>query len=149
MSFGATLALPGCEDAARPLRPSPMMSVTAAEPAPLVPRLIAPQTTDPDIDWVPTFEPQFNHHYVWLDASRPSNGKLFVFLPGSHTQLSPRPRGNQLVQQEAARLGYHVIGLVYPTNIGVGEVCTGSADPDCRGNVRLEIRAAIAPPSWT
>lgn len=114
-----------------------MMSVAAAEPAPLVPRLIAPQTTDPDIDWVPTIEPQFNHHYVWLDASRPSSGKLFVFLPGIGTQ-SPRPRSYQLVQQEAARLGYHVIGLMYPTNVGPGG-CSGGPDPECFENVRMEI----------
>lgn len=50
-------ALLGCQDAARPLIPNPAMTV-AIEPAPLVPRIIAPQTTDPAIDWVPTFNPQ-------------------------------------------------------------------------------------------
>jgi hypothetical protein len=40
------------------------------------------------------------------------------------------------VQQEAARLGYHVIGLMYQNSFGMS--CAGSADPDCLGNARLE-----------
>jgi len=36
----------------------------------LAPRIIAPQTTDPAIDWVPAVNPQFNYHYVWLDRPR-------------------------------------------------------------------------------
>jgi hypothetical protein len=31
LALAAAAALPGCEDAARPLRPSPMMSVAATE----------------------------------------------------------------------------------------------------------------------
>jgi hypothetical protein len=117
------------------------LAVAASEPAPLAPRTIAPQLTDPAIDWNPPVnpncsDPQCNHHHVWLDASRPSNGKLFVFMPGI-APPGPRPRSYQLVQQEAARLGYHVIGLTYQNNFGA--VCTGSPDPDCFGNVRLEI----------
>lgn len=132
-----TLALLGCQETRDPVSPRPTMSRVADEPAPLVPRHIAPQVTDPDIDWVPTINPHVNHHYVWLDASRPSNAKLFVFLAGSGPQ-SPRPRCCQLVQQEAARLGYHVIGLIYPTNIGTGG-CTGGTDPECFEHVRMEI----------
>lgn len=132
----ATLIVQGCQDPARPATPGPLMAV-ATQPAPLVPRLIAPQVTDPDIDWVPTFNPQFNHHFVWLDESRPANGKLFVFVAGAGPN-SPRPRCCQLVQQEAARLGYHVIGLIYPSNIGVGG-CFGGGDPECFEDVRMEI----------
>ena len=68
----AALALEGCQDAARPLSPTPTMSLTTAVPAPLQPRIIAPQATDPAIDWVPTVNPQFNHHYVWLDPAQES-----------------------------------------------------------------------------
>jgi hypothetical protein len=118
------------------------MSRAADETAPLAPRTIAPQLTDPAIDWTPPVDPncsdpQCNHHHVWLDASRPSNGKLFVFMPGNATP-GPRPRSYQLVQQEAARLGYHVIGLMYQNNRGAAG-CAGSADQDCIGNVLLEI----------
>ncbi|HEY3133337.1 MAG TPA: hypothetical protein VGJ47_01785, partial [Gemmatimonadaceae bacterium] len=129
------------QDPLRPLTPRPTMAVET-EAVPLVPRTIAPEETDPAIDWVPPTnpsctDPQCNLHYVWLDPSRPSNGKLFVFLPG-FTAQSPRPRGHQLVPQEAARLGYHVIALMYQNNVGPGG-CAGSPDPDCFENVRVEI----------
>src|ERR1041385_1113155 len=130
-----TLGLQGCRDAARPLSPTPTMSLASAEPAPLVPRIIAPQTTDPEINWIPTVNPQFNHHYVWLDPSQTPRPKLFVFLAGT----GGRPRGYQLVQQEAARQGYYAIGLMYQNNVAVVDACTGSPDPDCSGNMRLEI----------
>lgn len=136
LAAAAAMILQGCADALRPVTPSLTMEV-ATEPAPLVPRTIAPQVTDPDIDWIPTVNPQNNHHYVWLDASRPPNGKLFVFMPGVGPQ-SPRPCCCQLVPQEAARLGYHVIGLMYPTNVGVGR-CLGGGDQECFENVRMEI----------
>lgn len=119
----ATLALQGCVDALRPLAPRPGIAVTT-DALPLVPRTVAPQETDPNIDWVPPsnpncIAPECNDHHVWLDASRPSNAKLFVFLPGIAPQ-GPRPRAHQLVPQEAARLGYHVIGLMYQNTIGPG-----------------------------
>jgi hypothetical protein len=111
------------------------MMAVVTEPPPLVPRIIAPQLTDPDIDWVPTFNPQFNHHYVWLDASAESNHKLFVFMPGSGAS----PRAAQFIQQEAARLGYHVIGLMYQNNLAVVDFCTGSPDRGCSEDFRLEM----------
>lgn len=129
------LTVAACRDPARPVSPGAVMSVATAEPAPLVPRLIVPQATDPEITWVGTVNPQFNHHYVWFDPSLVSNPRLFVFMPGA----GGRPRGYQLVQREAARLGYHVIGLMYQNDIAVVERCTGSPDPDCSGNMRLEM----------
>lgn len=143
--FALVFAVQACAEGAAPTdaRATGMAArMLGVDPAPLVPRTIAPQETDPDMDWVPPVnpncsDPRCDHHHVWLDASRPSNGKLFVFLAGSNPQ-APRPRANQRVQQEAARLGYHVIGLVYPTNVGPGG-CFGGPDPDCFGNVRLEI----------
>ena len=134
LSIVAALALQGCQDAARPLSPAPMMSVATAEPAPLVPRIIAPQTTDPEIDWIPTVNPQFNQHYVWLDPSQKANPKLFVFLPGA----TGKPRGYQLLEQEAARLGYHVIGLMYHNEFSIAASCDPTGDLDCAGNMRFE-----------
>ncbi len=127
--------LGGCRDAVTPITTNPVYTLSSDASAPLVPRIIAPQVTDPDIDWVPAVNPQFNHHYVWLDPSLPSNDKLFVFMPGT----GARPRGYQLIPLEAARLGYHVIGLMYQNNVAVVDLCTGSPDPDCSGNVRMEI----------
>jgi hypothetical protein len=135
--IAVSIALPlgGCRDAVTPVTITPAFSVSADASAPLVPRIIAPQATDPGIDWVPAVNPQFNHHYVWLDPSRTPRSKLFVFLAGT----GGRPRGYQLVQQEAARQGYHVIGLMYQNNVAVVDACTGSPDPDCSGTMRLEI----------
>lgn len=127
--------LQGCRDALRPVGPHAAMTIASAT-EPLVPRVIAPQATDPDIDWIPSVNPLFNHH-AWLDLSRPSNGKLFVFLPGIGP-TPPRPGAYQLVQQEAARLGYHVIGLMYQNNVGPS-VCIGGSDSHCFENVRLEM----------
>jgi hypothetical protein len=63
------LGIQGCQDAARPLTPRPMMAVVTAEPAPLVPRIIPPEATDPAIDWIPPVnpnctEPQCDHHHA-------------------------------------------------------------------------------------
>lgn len=142
------LLLAGCQDAAGPalVGERPTMLRLAKEPLPLVSRTIVPQVTDPAIDWNPPVnpncsDPRCDHHHVWLDPSRASNGKLFVFMVG-FTPQGPRPRAHALVQQEAARLGYHVIGLMYQNNLGPGG-CTGGPDPDCFGNVRLEILDGI------
>ena len=98
--------------------------------APLVLHIVAPQTTDPAIDRA------LDSHYIWLDTTAQTNHKLLVFLPG--TGLTPAVY--QLVQQEAARLGYHVIGLMYPNTPGLAKVCPTDPDPaSCYENTRLEI----------
>lgn len=149
--FLAILALAACHEPNAPRHAAPppqaadagadddALDPVTADAAPLVPRIIAPQATDAAIDWVPATNPQFNHHFVWLDPARESNGKLLVFLPGT----GGRPRGYQRLEQEAARLGYHVIGLMYQNsfqnNLGVIEACRSTPDPDCTGNTRLEV----------
>jgi hypothetical protein len=110
------------------------LSVTIEE-VPLVPRLIVPQATDPEIDWVPAVRPQFNHHLVWLDASRNGNPKLLLYLPG----FEGKPRCCESFEQEAARLGYHVIALMYENEWNLVTICGGSTDPDCSGDMRMEI----------
>ena len=133
-----TLTLVGCQDATAPdnaprgLSARPMMSAAAAA---LVPRIIEPRVTDPEITYVPVTNPQLNHHYVWLDPAARENHKLLVFMPGANG----RPVQWQLVQQEAARLGYHVIGLMYQNDVAIDITCKGSPDRDCSGNLRLEI----------
>src|SRR5437773_299916 len=138
-------ALAGCRDAAAPhdavRAPSarPRTDVTEEALAPLMLHVISPQLTDADIDYVPAVNPQLNHHYVWLDTSARGYSKLLVFMPGANG----RPVGWKLVQQEAARLGYHVIGLMYQNNVQVDSICKGSSDVDCSGNLRLEILDGI------
>jgi hypothetical protein len=107
--------------------------------APLVWHVVAPQATDPAIDKA------LDDHYVWLDTTVRSNNKLFVFLPG--TGLTPALY--QLVQQEAARLGYHVIGLMYVNTPGLAKVCPNDPDPaTCYQNSRLEIIDGIDRSVW-
>jgi WD40 repeat protein len=109
---------------------SPALDRIVASVAPLVLHVVAPQTTDPAIDQA------LDDHYVWLDTTARSNQKLFVFLPGT----GQNPSIFQLVQREAARLGYHVIGLMYPTGGGLAKVCPTTPDPSaCYEDARLEI----------
>src|SRR5438309_7952738 len=109
---------------------SPAFQATATPAATLVLHIVAPQATDPAIDQ------GLDNHYVWLDTTARSNRKLFVFLPGT----GQNPSIFQLVQQEAARRGYHVIGLMYPTAGGLAKVCPTTPDPSaCYQNSRLEI----------
>jgi len=90
-AISITLALAGCQDAARPVSPNPtmpgtigpMMSQVADIAAPLVLHLVAPQTTDPAITWAPAVSPALANHYVWLDPSARGNPKLLVFMPGA------------------------------------------------------------------
>ncbi len=104
--------------------------LSEASSAPLVEHIVAPQATDPAIDQA------LDDHYAWLDTTARWNHKLFVFLPGGRQ----RPAMFQLVPQEAARLGYHVIGLMYPNSVQLGAVCLGVPDPNaCYENARLEI----------
>jgi hypothetical protein len=67
------------------------------------------------------------------------NGKLFLFFPGTYG----RPAGNQLLLDEAARAGYHVLGLEYVNTTdkpgsSVNELCLRDPDPDCAEKVRRE-----------
>src|SRR2546422_9237253 len=100
-------------------RLSPRFEAFVESSAPLVQHVVAPQATDPAIDNA------LDNHYVWLDTTAKSNHKLFVFLPGT----GQNPSIFQLVQQEAARLGYHVIGLMYPTGGGLAKACPTTPDP--------------------
>ena len=137
-----------CRDAERPVSPDPTalgatgltMSRVAEEPAPLVLHPVAPRETDPSIDRA------LADHYVWLDTTargnpnwRRGNPKLLLFLPGNNNQ----PAGWLRLEQEAARLGYHVIGLMYQNDVTVVQVCLGSPDPDCSGNIHLEVQDGI------
>jgi hypothetical protein len=97
---------------------------------------VAPQATDPAIDRA------LADHYVWLDTTGRGNPKLLVFMPGANNT----PSSWQRFEQEAARLGYHVIGLMYQNDVEVVNRCGGSfnpvghsLDPNCSGDIRLEV----------
>src|SRR3989441_5398880 len=135
------LTLAGCQDATAPpdatgpLNTKPMMSHTTGEQAPLVVRTIAPQLTDPAIDRA------LANHYVWLDTAARLNHKLFLFLPSGRSA----PDTFQLVGQEAARLGYHVISLMYQNDLILVALCGAAAARSaadgsaCYESARLDI----------
>src|SRR2546428_8884326 len=121
----------------KPVGPrSPAFEAATAPAVPLVLHVVAPQTTDPAIDRF------LDNHYVWLDTTARSNHRLLLFLPGT----AQPPAFYQLVQQEAARLGYHAIGLMYPHAGGAGKGCPTAPDPSaCHQNARLQIIDRIEP----
>src|SRR2546430_1846549 len=118
-----TLAVAGCQDVtgpndrAGPLGTGPMMSRAAESTAPLIQYIVAPQATDDRIDRA------LANHYVWLDTAARSNHKLFLFLPSGRSA----PDTFQLVGQEAARLGYHVISLMYQNDLILVALCGAAA----------------------
>jgi len=136
-----TLALAGCQDVtgpndrAGPLGTGPMMSRAAESTAPLIQYIVAPQATDDRIDRA------LANHYVWLDTAARSNHKLFLFLPSGRSA----PDTFQLVGQEAARLGYHVISLMYQNDLILVALCGAAAARSaadgsaCYESARLDI----------
>ena len=103
---------------------------SALSSAPLFKDSVAPQATDQAIDQA------LDRHYVWLDTAARSNHQLLVFMPGS----GQHPAMFQHVPEEAARVGYHVIGLMYPNSVTLVVACGGRPDENsCYENARLEI----------
>ena len=108
---------------------APAFDESATSAAPVVLHVVAPQATDPAIDKA------LDNHYVWLDTTARSNHELLVLMPGT----GGLPVRFQLLDQEAARLGYHVIGLMYPNGVDLS-TCGSAPDPaSCYENARLEI----------
>lgn len=91
---------------------------------------VPPRVTDPSIDKA------LADHLVFLDPDARSNHRLLVFLPGT----SATPARYQLFQREGARLGYHVIGLMFENSVRLATACPPTPDPAaCYLNARLEI----------
>jgi hypothetical protein len=146
------LAVAGCQDSPGPITAPQSARSQVAVDAPLVLHIIRPRDTGPAtgdrvIDWEPAANPTAAYHHAWVDPSNRGNPKLFVFLPGTGN----RPVDYQLVSREAARLGYHVIGLMYQNNVGVDAACkvtlTQAPPRECSGDTRLEILDGSDPDS--
>src|SRR4051812_17619630 len=138
------LTLAACRDAAGPTNSGPAMAPAVDETAPLVFRIIDPIVTDDEITFLvpttlppaPPIDPQLARHYVWFNPSAVGNSKLLVFMPGTKNV----PASWQRLGREAARMGYHVINLMYHNDVGVDAACRGMDKPlDCSENMRLEI----------
>lgn len=135
-----SLTLSSCGDSVGPRTAertlAPSLSAAAEDLDALVLHVVRPQDTDLAIDWAPALRPEEANHYAWVDPSSESNAKLLVFMPGTGN----RPIDYRLVEKEAARLGYHVIGLMYQNNVGVDAACKGpDKEVNCSGDMRLEI----------
>ena len=64
-----------------------------------------------------------------------ARNRLFVMLPGTGAPPSPY----RLIIREGAQRGFHTIGLTYPNDDAVAEICLANGDPACSGNARNEI----------
>lgn len=89
---------------------------------------VAPNHTDSNID------DSFGLHYAVSDSAVMPKNQLLVFLPGTRA----KPIVYQLFAQEAAKLGYHAIGLSYPNSQTVSEIADYQ-NLDTFGEIRGEI----------
>jgi hypothetical protein len=109
----------------------------------LVQHIVTPDATDPEID---SF---LDPHYIWLDPQQAHNPKLWVFLPSA----GAKPADFQLIASAVARLGYHVINLMYPNGAVIIDVCNRLGDDQqresCYENIRLQTLDGIARSNFT
>lgn len=95
---------------------------------------VAPQTTDPQIDR------NLQNHYAAINQTQAAQNKLFLFFPGT----GGTPFFQQEINNTAADLGFHAVGLNYPNNEAVNELCGApNADLDCYARVRLEVKDGV------
>jgi hypothetical protein len=88
---------------------------------PLIVYRVAADETDGAITFRASYTPGGDdaRHYIWLDPSVESNHRLFVFMPATREV----PATYQRIGEEAARLGYHAIGLMYRNDVKLADVC--------------------------
>lgn len=102
----------------------------ASAPPPYVERTVLPLATDPTIS-----TDLENHVAINPQPAVTARGKLFVFLPAT----GGTPVHYLSILRLGAARGYHSIGLNYPNQVSVGELCLFSDDTDCHGKVRREV----------
>jgi hypothetical protein len=93
--------------------------------------LFKPSVTDPAIT-------QFNdRHYAVVDPAVTARGRLVLFLPGT----GAIPFLYREFPKNAASLGFHALGLMYPNDSAINVLCAQyePSDPDAAGNARLEV----------
>lgn len=76
----------------------------------------------------------FDSHFVYRAEGVTPTGRLFVFLPGTGAIA----QNYQLILGQAARAGYHAVGISYPNADAVGVLCA-TQPTNCYGDARLEI----------
>lgn len=99
-------------------------------PAVSVERELSPTTANPAVTTNTSA-----HFVVTPNPAVVAQNRLFVMLPGS----GAIPRFYREVVRTGASRGYHAVGLTYPNDTAVFDLCVPSPDPDCAGNTRREI----------
>ncbi len=95
----------------------------------LVEHIVTPRQTDASLN---TYnEP----HYAYVHPQKTPRNRLLVFLPGTGAE----PKNYRLLVQRAASMGYHAIGLMYPNEPAVNQLCAASGDVTSHSRARLEI----------
>jgi hypothetical protein len=90
---------------------------------------VRPHTTDATIE-----EGAYNiRHYV-AKTNLDTMNTLVVFLPGTYRA----PVNYLFITEQLARMGYHVIGLMYKTNPAINPICRGTDDETCHWRARME-----------
>lgn len=98
----------------------------AAEALPIA--VIAPRRTD---EAIRSGDPD----HVYVDASGPPSGRLFLFLPGA----TASPSDYQDILRHAAAEGDDALGLAYVNDVRIFQVCGQAMEPNCQENLRIEI----------
>ena len=105
--------------------------LSGGSPAPpSVERSVLPAQTDPATD-----APNDPHFVVNPNPTVEPRNRLFVMLPGT----GAKPRVYHLIVEEAAKRGYHAIGLDYPSAVAIGSACEHATDAACYGKVRRKL----------
>lgn len=104
--------------------------------APITVRSVPPADTDPAIDT------RAGDHLVAVPAPDRSNGRLFVFYPGT----GGRPDQYVSLISRAAELGYHAVGLDYENTKAINFQVCPNKPPGCHEASRLEILTGAESP---
>jgi hypothetical protein len=78
-------------------------------------------------------------HFAFRATGVTSVGRLLIFLPGTGAIA----QNYQLILAQAARAGYHAVGISYPNDERVSTLCIGQPT-SCYAATRLEILTGIA-----
>jgi hypothetical protein len=104
---------------------------------------INPQLTDPPSASEPGIDTFLDPHCVWVNSSQKNDPRLWVFLPSA----AAKPADFKLIAREVARLGYHVINLMYPNRDTIVKICNPLPDREnCYEDIRLQTLDGASPP---
>lgn len=90
---------------------------------------IAPKTTDANITT------HLSNHYASVQSGAVLRNVLYVWLPGSYRN----PTNSKATTQNAASIGFHSIGLMYPNTAMGNSTCRGTGDITCHSRFRREV----------